>query len=146
MEGRKDRGSYGAQKGRLDPNASTTNKEKARKKNPNMIKYRPDVMAKKYMSMKQKQVGYDNLCFMFIMYLLICKTKYKNEIWLFMKHLNYSNRRRSCNTSHTCATRRVVKSSICNCSGISLCIDVCGRVDVYCGNNNQDNWLKRSVM
>ena len=57
MEGRKDRGKYGAQKGRLDPHASTTNKEKKRHKNPGMIKYRPANMHKKFMSMKATQVS-----------------------------------------------------------------------------------------
>jgi protein SDA1 len=56
IEGRKDRGKYGAQKGRMNPHASTTNKEKARHKIPSMIKYRSDVMAKKYLSMRDRQV------------------------------------------------------------------------------------------
>ena len=56
MEGRKGRGKFGSKKLKMDEFASTTNKEKARRKNPGMLKHRSATLAKSFMSMREKQV------------------------------------------------------------------------------------------
>eukprot|EP00047_Mylnosiga_fluctuans_P003731 m.230644 g.230644 ORF g.230644 m.230644 type:complete len:691 (-) comp12092_c0_seq1:145-2217(-) len=55
MEGREDRGRYGARKGRLNENASTTNKEKSKRKNPMMIKYKLENRRKDFMSATERK-------------------------------------------------------------------------------------------
>ena len=55
-EGREDRGKFGTRKAKMDEHASTTNREKAKHKNPHMIKHREDHRVKQMLSLRDKQV------------------------------------------------------------------------------------------
>eukprot|EP00050_Salpingoeca_kvevrii_P018343 m.73051 g.73051 ORF g.73051 m.73051 type:complete len:690 (-) comp8021_c0_seq2:72-2141(-) len=55
MEGREDRGKFGARKGRMNENASTTNREKARQKNPMMLRHAFKLRSKAKLSLVEKQ-------------------------------------------------------------------------------------------
>jgi protein SDA1 len=54
MKGREDRGKFGMPKGRMSEHASTTNKEKARLKNPMMLRLGQAVQAKRNRSIGEK--------------------------------------------------------------------------------------------
>ena len=56
MEGREDRGKYGFRKGKMNEFASTTNKDKAKRKNPMMLKYGRTFREKKNRDMRTKQM------------------------------------------------------------------------------------------
>lgn len=56
MEGREDRGKYGFRKGKMSEHASTTNKDKAKKKNPMMLKYARKFREKHGRDIRTKQM------------------------------------------------------------------------------------------
>ncbi len=54
--GREDRDKYGQRKGKMSEHSSSTNKDKARKKNPMMLKFARKFREKATMSMRDRQV------------------------------------------------------------------------------------------
>eukprot|EP00730_Choanoeca_flexa_P006259 TRINITY_DN12119_c0_g2_i2.p1 TRINITY_DN12119_c0_g2~~TRINITY_DN12119_c0_g2_i2.p1 ORF type:complete len:706 (+),score=234.51 TRINITY_DN12119_c0_g2_i2:3031-5148(+) len=56
MEGREDRGKYGFRKGKLSEHASSTNKDKAKRKNPMMLKYARKFREKRGRDIRTKQM------------------------------------------------------------------------------------------
>ena len=57
IEGREGRGNYGSRKGRLSEFASTTNKEKSKRKNPMMLKYKWENRRLAFLSAEERKVG-----------------------------------------------------------------------------------------